>query len=296
MRTGVHRLEHRVFLLRIIVFRPADKPPDPGLPIPPLGREHLGRLPATSIQFADVRLFQLAEQLSIGNLPQFIHRRHIDAGIGIDDVFAIRRVTDLMSSISIGQRSEPATIEIDPVVMNQVGILPRILPGSAKPDLPLLFVDLIDIAKDVLALGDLPLLSRIGIDQVEVPPAILLGDIDNLPALLQPGHQRGAVVLRMLGPDKGLRLLIDDVTRLPGEDIDLDQAEALVSSVDLPIGEGAPIERPAHIRPAKINNVDLRLHMQLLVDIEPVELKMGELIPRQSVATGVEPGLAAASR
>ena len=36
--------------------------------------------------------------------------------------------------------------------------------------------------------------------------------------------------------------------------------------------------------------------MQLFLDIEPVELKVGELVPRQGVAPGVELRLSAASR
>ena len=57
----------------------------------------------------------------------------------------------------------------------------RVLAAGAEPDLALFLVDLVDAAHDVRP-GVITFLSLpgLGVDQVEVPPAVALGDVDDL--------------------------------------------------------------------------------------------------------------------
>ena len=49
-----------------------------------------------------------------------------------------------MVAVSLGQRDQAAAIEIDAVVVNEIGILVRILAAGVKPNLALVFIDSID--------------------------------------------------------------------------------------------------------------------------------------------------------
>ena len=69
-----------------------------------------------------------------------------------------------------------AAVKIDATEVNQLGILARIQPTGAKPDLPSLFVDSIDTAYDPSALRDLVRgFPCFHIDEIQVPPTVPLG-------------------------------------------------------------------------------------------------------------------------
>ena len=115
-------------------------------------------------------------------------RGHVDAAVGVDEIPAIRRKLDRVAAVALGQGDQSGAVEIDAVVMDEVRILVGVLAAGAEPDLPLLLVDAVDAADDVRALGDLVLdLAGLGVDQVEVPPAVALGDVDDLVGPVEPG-------------------------------------------------------------------------------------------------------------
>ena len=89
-----------------------------------------------------------------------------------------------MVAVALGQGDEAGAVEVDAVVVDEIRVLPGILAAGAEPDLPLLLVDAVDAAHDVFALRDLVLdLALLRVDQVEVPPAVALGGVDDLVGL-----------------------------------------------------------------------------------------------------------------
>ena len=117
-----------------------------------------------------------------------------------------------------GQRRQAGAVEIDAVVVLEVRVLAGVHAAGAEPELPLLFVDLDDVADRPRALGDL-VLHRAGgaVDQIEVVPAVALRHPDHflavgeVVAIALAGLQRGggAVVI-----EKRLRLFGDHRARL----------------------------------------------------------------------------------
>ena len=175
--------------------------------------------------------------------------------------------------------------------MNQIGILALVAAAATEPDLPLLLVNQVDVAHHEFAARNLVLRLPGGdIDQVEVSPAVLLGEVDNLAGLLEPTHSRHAEVLGMFGPDKRFRYFIDDVARVAGEGVDFDDAESLMAAVDFFIAEVSPIGGPAQVRPAKIDESNLRFLMGSLCHVEPVQFMDGELVAGQGIFAGVKLG------
>src|SRR5262245_6210978 len=122
--------------------------------------------------------------------------------------------------------------------MNEIRILIRIAARSAEPNLAFFLVDPLHATDDELALGDLvadcPLLS---IDQVQLPPAVLLRRVDDLIGLLQPSKGRNADVLGVSGPNERVGLFVDQIAAGARAGIDLDQSQSLMAPIDLLIRE-----------------------------------------------------------
>jgi hypothetical protein len=94
----------------------------------------------------------------------------------------------------------------------------------------------------------------------------------------------------MFGPDKRLRLFIDDVAMFSAESVYFYDAKALVSPVDLFVTKIATIFRPSQARAAKIYEPDFRFPMLAPGQVKPVEFVRGELVARQGVTPGMQFG------
>ena len=107
LRPGVDRLDDRILLARVEIARPADDAPDVGLAVAALGDEHLERLPARSRSAPTMSaFFQLADELAVVGAAQLVHRRHIDAAVGVDQVLSIGRELNRVVAVAFGQRDQ----------------------------------------------------------------------------------------------------------------------------------------------------------------------------------------------
>ena len=128
------------------------------LPSRPLATNTSGGSQPVAFSSADVRLLQLADAACR-------RRRGAARGpgpgpratVGVDEVLAVRRELDGVVAVALGQGDQAGAVEVDAVVVDEVGVLARVLAAGPEPDLPLLLVDAVDAADDVLALGDLVL-------------------------------------------------------------------------------------------------------------------------------------------
>ena len=178
--------------------------------------------------------------------------------------------------------------------MDEVRVLPGILASGAEPDLPLLLVDEVNAADDVVSARDLVLdLPLLRIDEVEVPPAVALGGVEDLAGLVEPVHGLQVHVLGVCGPDERAGLLVDQVPGLAGVRVDLDHAEPLVAPVDLLVGEMAAVLVPVQSRLVVVDAVDRGLDLLPGGDVEEVQLVGVELVAGQVVGPRSEPGPAA---
>src|SRR5262245_12119158 len=108
-----------------------------------------------------------------------------------------------MRSIAGGQSHEAGPIKVHTIKMDQIRILVRVPTRGAKPDLTLLFIDALDSADDEVALGDLTLdRPFLGIDQIQMPPAITLRDIDEFVTPFEPVHRPQSDAFGVRSPDE----------------------------------------------------------------------------------------------
>src|SRR5204862_7337437 len=73
LRSRINLFDHRISLGRIKTLWPTDDAPDVGLSVAPLGRENFGGFPIARLQFGDVCLFQLANELAIARTTQLMN-------------------------------------------------------------------------------------------------------------------------------------------------------------------------------------------------------------------------------
>jgi hypothetical protein len=192
-------------------------------------------------------------------------------------------------AVALGQGDQARAVEVDAVVVDEVRVLAGVLAARPEPDLALRLVDAIDPADDPVALGDRVLHpALLGVDQVEVPPAVLLGDVNDLVGLLEPGDEVDAEVLRVRGPDERVALLVDQVAARAGVGVHLDDAEPLVAAVDLGVRERVAVAAPADAGGAEVDLIDLALDLLLAFRVEQVQLVGGERVARQRVGLGLQ--------
>jgi hypothetical protein len=204
-----------------------------------------------------------------------------------------------MTAVALGQRDQTGAVEIDAVVMDEIRVLPFVLAARPEPDLAVILVDPVDPADDPVAFGDRILDAALrAIDQVQVPPAVHLGDVDDLVRLGQVVDRRilrrwREDVLDVSGPDEGFGLLVDDRAVVAGDRVDFDQSEPLMSAVDLLVSEVPAVFLPPQPRrrvavPLEVDPVDFRLGLFPVGDREQVQLVRGELVARQGVRPRLE--------
>src|SRR5450759_3947385 len=133
---------------------------------------------------------------------QFGDRGQIDARVRVHVVLHVGRKRDLMVRVRGREWGEAGTVEVDPVVVEEVWILAGVHAVGAEPDLPLLLVDLLDAANRPLALRDLVLDRPRGtVEQVEVVPAVAFRHPDDLapvPGVVAELLARSAVARRLV--------------------------------------------------------------------------------------------------
>src|SRR5689334_18413728 len=108
--------------------------------------------------------------------------------------------------------------------MNEVRVLFGIAAAGAKQNLALNFIDAIDTANDELAPVDLVFdLASGDIDEVQMPPAVAFGGVDDFIGVHQPIHICEAQGLIVSGPDEGGALFINNVADGASARIDFNQ-------------------------------------------------------------------------
>ena len=210
-------------------------------------------------------------------------------------IAAIRRELHRVAAVALRQGDQAGAVEVDAVVMDEVGILIRVLTAGAEPDLTLRLVDRGRCPGRRTAPGD-RVLDRAGlrVDQVEVPPAVALRGVDQLGRIVEPGHGAQADGLAVRGPDEGVALLVDDVARPAGLRIDPDHPVSLVPAVDLLVGEMPAVLVPAKPRLVEVDPVDLGPDGLLGGDLEEVQFVGRELVAGQRIGARPQLGPAAA--
>ena len=86
------------------------------LPSRPLATKTSGGLPAAGLEWPDVRLLELADQLAVRRPPQLVDRRPVHPAIGIDHEAAIGRILDRVAAVALRQCDQIAAIETDAIV------------------------------------------------------------------------------------------------------------------------------------------------------------------------------------
>ena len=173
------------------------------LPSRPLATNTSGGCPAACLEGRDVGLLELAQQRPVRGPAQLVDRRHVDTAVGVDEVSAIGRELHRVRAVSLGEGDEAGAVEVHPIVVDEVRILAGVLASRPEPDLPLLLIDQVDAADDVLAAGDRVLdLPLPGVDEVEMSPAVTLGGVEDLVRPVEPVDAVQIDVLRVCGPDE----------------------------------------------------------------------------------------------
>ena len=93
----------------------------------------------------------LQTSLPSDDAPQLVDRGHVHPAVGVDRDSGdpARYWTEWLPLPSVSA-TRSAAVEIDAVVVDEVGILVRILAAGAEPDLPLRLVDAVDAPHDVI--------------------------------------------------------------------------------------------------------------------------------------------------
>ncbi len=183
--------------------------------------------------------------------------------------------------------------------MNQIWILIRVLATGVEPNLPVLFVDPVNATHHILAFCDLVLdFAFRRIDQIKMPPAVALGDVDRFIGLLQPVDETQAQTLRVLGPDERLGFLVDEVADCAGLRIHFDHPKSLAAPVHVLVGKMASVAIPVETGcfPFVLESIHLRFGQLVVGDIKEIQLIQREFVAGQRVGTRLELGAAATGR
>ena len=124
-------------------------------PIDPLKFKDSKKYPDRLKEASDVSSFQLGQEFSIFRAVKFRDRSQIDARIRIHEVLQIEGKTHVMVCTGLGQRHQPAAIEVDAEVMNKIGVFAGVHSTGMEIDLPLPIIHLIHTPDNPFALGDL---------------------------------------------------------------------------------------------------------------------------------------------
>ncbi len=225
--TGVDLLNDRILLVRVEGRGAVNHPVDVGLAVATLGHETLRPLPDGGLEFAGVGVFQGTNQRPIADPTQLVHRRHVHAGIRVDDELTVRRVFDRVRAVAGGQFHQARSVEVDAAVVDVIGILLGMNSPGLEPDLTLGRVYAVDLPHDPRALGDLVLqLSAAEIVQIQMVPPVAFRHPDHLVGGLQ---QLAMIVVGII--DEGLARVVDQCGDLAALGVDGHDPHRAVSSL-----------------------------------------------------------------
>ena len=196
------------------------------LPSRPFATNDSGALHPAFASCADISALQLHDPLAVGGLPQFHDGRQVHARVGVDIVLHVGRKAHRMIGVRLGQGRQPGAVEVDSVVVDEVGILARVHAARAEPDLARLLVGLDDAADDPVALRDLRGAAGRAVIEIEVVPAVALRHPDDLLPVLDIV----AVLLARIAEER-LRLLGDDRSGFAAGGVDFNDAIHLVAAL-----------------------------------------------------------------
>ena len=130
--------------------------------------------------------------------------------------------------------------------MDQVGILLRVHAASTEPDLPLCLIHAVHATHHPGAVRDRVFdAATMGVDQVEMAPAVALGAKDQLATAIGVVEVKAGVEI-----DEGFLLLIDEAAHLAAAGVHLKQAKTLMRALAALDGKGFAIGIPAWPRRA----------------------------------------------
>src|SRR2546427_8290178 len=208
-----------------------DKAPNVGFAIATFGDEGFGGFPAGGFEFGNIGRFEFGDEAAVHSAVQFVRRRCVHAAPGIDEAFAIGRELDGVVAVALGKGDEAGPIQVNTVVMDEVGVLVRVFAAGAEPHLAVFFIDAVDAANNELAFGDLVFDSAdFRIDKVEMAPAVAFGGVNHFIGFLEPVDVVEVQILGVGGPDEGIGFFIDDVAQSTGLGIDFNNAVALMAA------------------------------------------------------------------
>ncbi len=174
--------------------------------------------------------------------------REIDARPGVDVELVVVREDDVVHAVGVGELREAGAVEVDAVVLREVGILSRDRAAGCKPDLPVGVVHAGDIAHQPVALGDLIFhLAGDAVVEIKVLPTVAFGGPDDLLAVVHViaelaarRHARPKIAV----VEEGLCLFVDESARGAGAGVDLDHLVDLMSALVVLEGESAAVLPP----------------------------------------------------
>src|SRR5215467_12193586 len=150
-----------------------------------------------------------------------------------------------MIALALGKRRQACAVEVDSIKLNEIGILTGVLSTGSKPNLTVLLIDSVNGADDVLPLCDLVLdPALLGVNQVKMPPAVALRDVNHLVGFFQPVHVFQPQALSMSSPNEGIRLFIDEIADSAGVRIDFNDSVTLMAAIRLDISEMKLVPHP----------------------------------------------------
>ena len=158
------------------------------LPSRPLATKTSGGCQPLALSAVMSASSSLQTSLPSDDPPQLVDRRHVHPAVGVDEIAAIGRELDRVVAVALGERDQAGAVEVDAVVMDEVRVLVRVLAAGAEPDLAASSSSIRSMPRTTYSpLGDRVLdLAGLRVDQVEVPPAVALGDVDDLVGLVEP--------------------------------------------------------------------------------------------------------------
>ena len=293
--SGVDALDDRIAPVRIEVGRADDDPPDVRHPVPALGHEDLGVLPSGRQQRRSVGPLQLHDQRPVGRPAELGDGGLVDSRPLVDVVLMVGGEGDFMHAVGLGVRHQPGAVEVDAVVVDEVGVLLGVHAVRAEPDLAVRHIHAVHAADRPLALGDLILhLPRLAVEHVEVVPAVALGHPDDLPAVVE------VVAEPLVGVvEEGLGLLGDHRPRPAGFGVDFDDPVDLVPPLvvleddvlavlpPLQTGEGVGIGEEVVVDDHLPSRLDVQDHRDLFVQpVAGLGVQVGRVLGLELVLGG----------
>ena len=155
------------------------------LPSRPLATKTSGEAEAGRRRAPSVALFEVQDHFPVPGAAKLGRRGQIHARPGVHVILAIGRESDGVIAVGFGESGEAGAVEVDAVVVGEVGVLAGVHTAGFEPDLAFVVVDIVDIAHHPIAPGDLVLhLAGEAVVQVEVLPAVALGGPDDFFAVV----------------------------------------------------------------------------------------------------------------